>query len=101
VDYADKVIHSTRGYTDELGQLHEPVEVDSTFEYFGNYTYTVQCSNTTETAYMFVKVPDSPNWVTNNMIYLTENPNLGVLIVGVLSICIIVVLAIAFWREVQ
>ncbi|MEO0303957.1 MAG: hypothetical protein ABIM64_01715 [candidate division WOR-3 bacterium] len=73
-DYKDNhTLYSSREYTDELGYIHTKIKITDTFLYTNNYTYTLQCSNTTVAGSIYVKIGETPNWFLNPFVYVNEN----------------------------
>jgi len=76
----NKTMYSSREYTDELGQLHYSRIIDDAFRYNGNYTYSVSCSNATETGTVFIQTGTYPSWFMNYLVY--SNSRADWLVIG-------------------
>ena len=91
-DYVDNnTLFSERIYTDELGQLLYIAKVGDMFTNNQNYTYALQCSNTTATGKILITVNTRHTFIDNLLEWMKQNIQY-MLIVGAVSFLALIVL---------
>jgi hypothetical protein len=91
-DYLDNnTLFSERLYTDELGQVLYTAKVGDMFTNNQNYTYAIQCSNTTSQGKILITTDTRHTFIANLLVWLRLNINY-MLIVGAVSFLALIIL---------
>lgn len=90
-DYLDNnTLFSERIYTDELGQILYTAKVGDMFSNNQNYTYSIQCSNTTSQGKILITTNTRHTFISNVLVWLRLNINYLLIVGAVLFLTLLI-----------